>query len=66
MSRDRESLIDIEDSIELIFRYTANVSEAELDANFEKQDAVLRRFIIIGEATKRLSAEFRSQHSNIP
>ncbi len=66
MSRDRESLIDIEDSIELIFQYTANVSEAELDTNLEKQDAVLRRFIIIGEATKRLSPEFRLQNSTIP
>jgi uncharacterized protein with HEPN domain len=34
--------------------------------NDEKQDAVLRRILIIGEATKRLSPEFRENHSNIP
>ena len=32
----------------------------------EKQSAILYQVIIIGEATKRLSTEFRNQHSNIP
>lgn len=30
------------------------------------QDAVIRNFEIIGEATKRLSPELRSQYSDIP
>lgn len=30
------------------------------------QDAVIRNFEIIGEATKALSPEFRTQHPNIP
>ena len=37
-----------------------------LAANIEKQDAILRRITIIGEATKRLSPEFRLQHPEIP
>lgn len=38
----------------------------ELSHNIEKQDAILRRITIIGEATKRLSKEFRTQHPSIP
>ena len=37
-----------------------------LAANVEKQDDILRRITIIGEATKRLSNEFRLQHAEIP
>lgn len=66
MSRDLEALIDIKDAIQLIFRYMESVSFEELSANVEKQDAVLRRIMIIGETTKRLSKEFRCQHSTIP
>jgi len=63
---DLITLLDIYQAIELIFSYTKNVSYQELVKNQEKQDAVLRRIIIIGEATKRLSADFRQQHSSIP
>jgi len=27
---------------------------------------VLHRLLVLGEATKRLSAEFRAQHANVP
>lgn len=64
--RDNESLIDISDSIHLIMRYTQGIDLDRFIQNEEKQDAVLRRLIIIGEATKRLSPEFRSQHPTIP
>lgn len=64
--RDNESLIDISDSIHLIMRYTQGIDLDRFTQNEEKQDAVLRRLIIIGEATKRLSPEFRSQHPTIP
>jgi uncharacterized protein with HEPN domain len=64
--RDNESLIDISDSIRLIMQYPKGVDFDRFTQNEEKQDAVLRRLIIIGEATKRLSPEFRSQHPTIP
>lgn len=64
--RDNESPIDISDSIRLIVRYTKGIDLDRFTQNEEKQDAVLRRFMIIGEATKRLSPEFRSQHPTIP
>lgn len=66
MSRDREALIDIVEAIKLILRYVEEVDFASLAANIEKQDAILRRITIIGEATKRLSKKFREQHPAIP
>jgi uncharacterized protein with HEPN domain len=65
MSRDREALIDIVEAIKLILRYVEAVDFDDLAANIEKQDAILRRITIIGEATKRLSKDFRGQHPTI-
>lgn len=66
MSRDQEALIDIAEAIQLILQYVQNVDFDDLTANQEKQDAILRRITIIGEATKRLSRDFREQHPGIP
>lgn len=46
--------------------YTENLTEAEFMADTKTQDAVVRQFEIIGEATKNVSAAFRSEHKDIP
>ena len=66
MPRDSESLIDIENAIKCILRYTNGVSRSELQINDEKLSAILYQITIIGEATKRLSQKFRAQHPEIP
>lgn len=66
MSRDQEAIIDITESIKLILQYVKGIDQDALAVNYEKQDAILRRITIIGEATKRLSPEFRQKHSDIP
>lgn len=66
MSRDPEALIDILEAIKLILQYAEGQDFDALAANIEKQDAILRRITIIGEATKRLSRDFRDQHPDIP
>ncbi|MBP0014057.1 MAG: DUF86 domain-containing protein [Roseofilum sp. SBFL] len=53
-------------ALRCIFQYTQGLDAKTLAENIEKQDAILRRITIIGEATKRLSKEFRNQHSAIP
>lgn len=35
-------------------------------ANLEKQSAILYQIVILGEAVKRLSADFRNQHPEVP
>ena len=50
-----------------IFRdFLEGISEDEFYENVEKQDAVLRRLEIIGEAVKHLPDEIRENHPDIP
>ena len=59
MSRNQESLIDITNAANRALRYANGISKAALEANEEKLSAILYQITIIGEATKRLSPEFR-------
>ncbi|WLT37526.1 hypothetical protein NON20_17150 [Synechocystis sp. B12] len=66
MQRNQESLIDIANAIRRILRYTNGVDKLQLELNDEKLSAILYQITIIGEATKRISQDFRSQHPAIP
>ena len=66
MSRDKASLIDIVRSAQLILEFAQGLEKTELAANLEKQSAILYQIVIIGEAVKRLSVEFRQQHPEVP
>lgn len=66
MSRDLESLIDIERAVQRILRFSDGVKRSELISNEEKISAILYQITIIGEATKRLTMEFRQTHPEIP
>lgn len=49
-----------------IISYTKDLTKEEFLKNDIVQDAVIRNFEIIGEATKRLSVEFRQEYANVP
>ena len=66
MPRDQTSLIDINNAIRRILRYTEGISKSQLEINDEKLSAILYQITIIGEATKRISLTFRQQHPEIP
>ncbi len=57
---------DILTSALTIHSYLNGVSREAFMADMEKQDAVLRRFEIIGEAASRLSPETQSLFPNLP
>lgn len=59
-------LQDIVESIQQIEKYMDGIDENEFYQNSEKQDAVLRRLEIIGEAAKHISDEVRDEHDEIP
>jgi uncharacterized protein with HEPN domain len=59
-------LRDILDSALSIRAYLHTVNREAFMANPEKQDAVLRRFEIIGEAASRLAPETQSLFPNLP
>lgn len=57
---------DILDSIDHIQLYLENLPENEFYQNIEKQDAVLRRLEIIGEAVKKIPLSIRDKYQHIP
>ena len=59
-------LRDILDSASAIVRYLDGVSRGNFLSNTEKQDAVLRRLEILGEAASRITPETRALFPDIP
>lgn len=59
-------LQDILESIHQIEGYLDGVKEDEFYQNSEKQDAVLRRLEIIGEAVKHLPDGMREKYDDLP
>lgn len=52
--------------VKAIESYTKNVSKEEFQKHLEKQDAIIRRLEIIGEAVKNLSPELKKKNPDIP
>ena len=66
MTRDRQALLDIANAVRQVLRYVQDIDRSQLEADDEKQAAILYRLVVIGEATKRLSPEFRARYLDIP
>ena len=67
MKKDFQPCIeDILESISKIEAYTKGIELDEFLNNTERQDAVLRRLEIIGEAVKKIPDEIRMQYNEIP
>jgi len=67
MNRDiRVYIQDILESIDRIEEYTSTLTEEAFGNSIQVQDAVLRRFEIIGEAAKHIPDDFREEYPNIP
>ena len=66
MSRDSASLLDIVRAGQLILQFAQGVSREQLESDVMRQSAILYQITIMGEATKRLSREFRAQHTEVP
>ena len=54
------------ESIELIEDYTKDTNEKKFLSDPQRQDAVIRRIEIIGEAIKNIPTEFKDRHPEIP
>ncbi|MDO8528766.1 MAG: DUF86 domain-containing protein [Nanoarchaeota archaeon] len=66
MKRDYKLFIkDIKESIKQIEEYTKNISEEQFKRDIKIQDAVIRRFEIIGEASKNIPRSVREINPNI-
>jgi uncharacterized protein with HEPN domain len=59
-------LRDILEAARLIATYVGNTTESDFQANIQKQDAVIRRIEIIGEAAAHLSGATRRAVQELP
>lgn len=57
---------DMLDAIAQIASYVRGVTEADFFGDAEKQDAVFRRLMMIGEAAKHIPESVRVHHPDIP
>lgn len=65
MQRDRQFLLDMLQSAELIITYTNQCDKDEFINNIQLQDSVIRRLLVIAEAAKRISEATKETLTNI-
>lgn len=66
MRNSKLLLKDILDAITAIERFVEGINFEEFVSNDEKSSAVIRKFEIIGEATKALPEDFKKKYPEIP
>lgn len=57
---------DILESIRLIIQYVGNLTQDEFEEDIEKQDSIIRRLEVIGEAVRQLPEKFQKDNSQVP
>ena len=62
---DTVYLKDILESIQQIFTYVVHKTEFDFSSDLLLQDAVIRRFEIIGEAASKISSDFKNNNPGI-
>lgn len=65
-ARDIAYLWDMREAARSIIRFVAGATLEEFRTNDLLRYAVERQFILIGEAARRVSAEFKAAHSELP
>ncbi len=66
MSRDEGHLLDILKAARLAIEFRGSADKADFLSDTKTQSAVLHQLLIIGEAVKRLSLQFRAAHPEVP
>jgi uncharacterized protein with HEPN domain len=66
MSRDDATLLDILKAARLVLEFKGKLTKKVFLRDVKTQSAILHQLLVVGEAVKRLSEDFRSQHPQIP
>ena len=66
MPRDDAHLLDIFKAPRLAIEFRGSAEKIEFLQDAKTQSAVLHQLLIIGEAVKRISPEFRAAHPKVP
>ena len=66
MSRDDATLLDILRAARLVMEFKGKLAKKAFLRDIKTQSAILHQLLVIGEAVKRLSANFRARYPDIP
>ena len=66
MNRDDVVLVDIEKAARFVTVFVHGATKDTFLEDVKTQSSVLYQLTVMGEAVKRLSQDFRAQHSEIP
>ena len=66
MRKDEAILLDISKAANLAIEFVKGLDESAFIYDLKTQSAVLHQLLVIGEAVKRLSEDFRVAHPDIP
>jgi uncharacterized protein with HEPN domain len=66
LSRDEANLLDIVNAARLALQFKGKANKEAFLADLKTQSAILHQILIVGEAVKRLSPEFRAANPEVP
>ena len=66
MSRDDATLLDLVQSARRVLEFKGDLDETAFNEDRKTQAAILHELMIIGEAVRRLSTEFKNQRPEVP
>ena len=66
MPRDDATLLDILKAARLVVEFKGKLAKKAFLRDAKTQSAILHQLLVIGEAVKRLSEDFRAGHPEIP
>jgi uncharacterized protein with HEPN domain len=66
MSRDRATLLDMLKAARLAVEFREGMNKRAFLDDPKTVSAVLHQLLVLGEAGKRISPEFRAQHQDLP
>jgi len=64
--RDAATLLDLVNAARLVVSFVEGIDYAAFQADAKTQSATIHQLLVIGEATKRLSDEFKNGNPSIP
>ncbi len=66
MHLDNATVVDILNAARSTIRFLEGINQSEFLDDDKTQSAVLHQLLVMGEAVKRLSPEFRTAHPQLP
>jgi uncharacterized protein with HEPN domain len=64
--KDTATLLDIQRASQKVIQFQQGISKTNFMEDDKTQSAIVFQLMIVGEAVKRLSQEFRTQHPETP